>query len=82
MFLGSRPVGELPAGATSSATTVLQIPANIAAGSYFVIGVADWNGAVAETLETNNSRGDAMPIGGDLVVSTLSVSGGGAANGP
>ena len=82
VFLGSRSIGELPAGATSSATTVLQIPANIAAGSYFVIGVADWNGAVAETLETNNSRSYAMPIGGDLVVSTLTVSGGGAANGP
>ena len=81
-FLGSRSVGELPAGATSSATTVLQIPANMAAGSYYVIGVADWNSAVAETLETNNSRYRAMPVGGDLVVSNLTVSGGGAANGP
>jgi len=82
VLLGSRSIGELPAGATSSATTVLQIPANIAAGSYFVLGVADWNSAVAETLETNNSRSYAMPIGGDLVVSTLTLAGGGAANGP
>ena len=81
-YLGSRAVGELAAGATSSATTVLQIPANIAAGSYYVIGKADWNGAVAETVETNNTTYDGMPIGGDLVVSSLSASGGGAANGP
>ena len=80
VFLGSRPVAALAAGATSSATTVLQIPPNIAPGSYYIIGAADWNGSIAETLETNNSRGDTIPIGGDLVVSTVSVSGGGAAN--
>jgi subtilase family serine protease len=82
VFLGSRPVGQLPAGAASLATTVLQIPANIAAGAYFVFGVADWNGTVAETLETNNSRMDSTSIGGDLLVWSLTVSGGGAANGP
>jgi subtilisin family serine protease/subtilase family serine protease len=81
-FLGSRDVGELSPGAISTATTVLQIPANIAAGSSSVIGVADWNGAVVETLETNNTRYDGMPIGGDLLVSSLSASGGGVANGP
>jgi subtilisin family serine protease len=82
MFLGGRSVGELPAGATSSATTVLQIPPDVEAGTYYVIGVADWNGAVAETVETNNYRTDAMPIGGDVVVSSLFLSGGGMANGP
>jgi subtilisin family serine protease/subtilase family serine protease len=80
-FLAGRSVGELPAGATSSATTVLQIPAGIGAGTYYVIGVADWNGAVTETTEGNNHRTDALPIGGDLVVSSLTVSGGGVVNG-
>jgi len=82
VFLGSRPVAALLAGATSSATTVLQIPSNIVSGSYYIIGVADWSGSIAETLETNNSRADTIPIGGDLVVSTLTMSGGGAASGP
>lgn len=81
-FLGSRPVAELAGGATSSATTALLIPADVAGGTYYVIAVADWNGTVIETAETNNLRTDAMPIGGDLVVASLTVSGGGAANGP
>jgi len=81
-FLGSRAIGELSAGATSTATTVLQLPSQIAPGNYNVIAVADWNGAVAETIETNNTRYDGMPIGGDLQVSSLSASGGGVANGP
>jgi subtilase family serine protease len=80
-FLGGRSVGGLPAGAASSGMTVLQIPAGIGAGTYYVIGVADWNGAVTETTEGNNYRADALPIGGDLVVSGLTVAGGGAVNG-
>jgi subtilisin family serine protease/subtilase family serine protease len=81
-FLGSRAIGELSAGATSTATTVLQMPAQVAPGNYYVIAVADWNGAVAETIESNNTRYDGMPVGGDLQVSSVSVSGGGVANGP
>jgi subtilisin family serine protease/subtilase family serine protease len=80
LFLGSRTVGGLVAGAASSATTVLQLPADLVAGNYYVIAVADWNSAVAETVESNNSRSDVMPIGGDLVVYSLTVSGGGAPN--
>jgi subtilase family serine protease len=82
VYLGGRSVPELPAGATSSATTVLQIPANIGGGTYFVVAVADWNGSLGEPVETNNSRSDSIPIGGDLLVSALSLSGGGAGGGP
>ena len=81
-FLGSRAIGELVAGATSTVATTLQLPAQITPGSYYVIAVADWNNAVAETIENNNTRYDGMPIGGDLQVSSLSTSGGGVANGP
>jgi subtilisin family serine protease/subtilase family serine protease len=81
-FLGSRAIGELLAGGTSTVTTALQLPAQITPGNYYVIAVADWNNAVAETIENNNTRYDGMPIGGDLQVSSLSASGGGVANGP
>ena len=81
-LIGTRSVGELAAGATSSVPTVLQVPADATAGAYYVIGVADWNSVVAETLETNNSRATALSVGGDLQVFSLTIAGGGAANGP
>jgi subtilase family serine protease len=60
----------------------LQIPADTASGSYYVIGVADWNNAVAETAETNNNRASAIiKIGGDLVVTVVSAPSTGKANG-
>ncbi|HJR59877.1 MAG TPA: CARDB domain-containing protein [Vicinamibacterales bacterium] len=55
-LLGSRDVPALDAGATSSGTTAVVIPAGTAAGSYWLIAVADSTGAVVETSETNNVR--------------------------
>jgi subtilisin family serine protease/subtilase family serine protease len=81
-FLGSRPVGGLAAGATSVLSTVLQVPADVGAGTYYVFAVADWNSVVAETAEGNNYRSGALPVGGDLLVLSLTVSGVAAANGP
>jgi subtilase family serine protease len=50
----------------------LQLPADTPAGSYYVIGTADWNRAVGETSETNNDRAyGTLRIGGDLGVSAL-----------
>jgi subtilase family serine protease len=73
ILLGSRPVPALAAGASSSASTGLTIPAATATGIYFVLARADADGAVAETNEINNSRARQIVIGTDLVVSTLSV---------
>ena len=74
VFLGSRAVGELPAGAVATGSVSLQLPAGTPAGSYYVIGTADWNAAVGETSETNNDRAyGTLRIGGDLAVSALSV---------
>ena len=59
----------LPPAATSTGSTMLQIPADTLPGSYYVIGRADWNGAIVETSETNNDRSSGLiRIGGDLVV--------------
>jgi subtilase family serine protease len=80
-LLGSRSVGELAPGATSSGSVSLVIPANIAPGTYYVLSRADWNSAVPETSETNNDRAFIVRIGGDLVVSALSVPATAAANG-
>ena len=55
-FLGSRTVGALAASATSTVQTQLVVPAGTAAGMYYIIGVADANGAVSESLENNNTR--------------------------
>ena len=56
IWLGSRPVPSLGAGATSAASTTLHIPPSTATGSYRVLAKADWDGAVNESIETNNVR--------------------------
>jgi subtilase family serine protease len=73
-FIGSREVGDLVAGGTSTVSTTLQIPAGTLPGSYYVIGRADWNSGVVETAETNNDRISGwIRIGGDLVVSAITA---------
>ncbi len=70
--LGSRAVPALAAGAASSASTTLTIPAGTAAGAYFVIAKADADGANAESNAGNNTAASTtIAVGPDLVVSTL-----------
>ena len=67
--LGGRQVPALGAGATSTASTTLQIPASTATGSYHVIARADRDGAISEGSETNNIRASgAVKVGPDLLV--------------
>ena len=74
VFLGSRAVLPLAPSEASTASTPLVIPAGTAAGRYYVIGVADWNGAAAEGNETNNTRvSSSIRVGPDLVVTTFSA---------
>ena len=71
-FLGNRTVGALTASQSSTAQIQLVVPPGTAAGTYYVIGVADANGAIFESLENNNTRsGAAVHVGPDLTVSTL-----------
>jgi subtilase family serine protease len=53
--LGARNVGELAAGASGSGSTSVVIPSGTAAGTWYIISVADGAGAVAETSESNNT---------------------------
>jgi subtilase family serine protease len=78
--LGSRAAGALSAGASSSATVALTIPANTPAGNYYIIARADADGQLSESNESNNTRADAIHVGPpDLVVSSFSAPSSGGA---
>jgi subtilase family serine protease len=74
VFLGGRSVGSLDVSAISSGSTQLVIPPGTAPGVYYMIAVADWDGVIAESTETNNVRvGGSVRIGPDLSVSTATA---------
>jgi subtilase family serine protease len=83
VLLGSRAVPSLAAGASSTATTALVIPAGTATGRYYVVVQADSVAQVAETSETNNTRADPIIVSPpDLSVVDLSAPGRGGAGLP
>ncbi len=63
LALGNRAVGALAPGANSSGSTLVAIPAQLAAGDWYLLAVADADGTVEETLETNNTRSRLIKIG-------------------
>jgi len=71
--LGARGVPALAAGASHSGSTVVTIPAGTAVGSWSVIAVADGDGVVVETSETNNRSTLTVRVGADLSVYSLSA---------
>jgi subtilase family serine protease len=62
LLLGSRTVGALPGGALESGPTPLVVPTTVATGNYYVFAKTDAPGAVAETVETNNTRAMSLRI--------------------
>lgn len=70
ILLGSRSIASLAAGATSSATTSLGLPA-VAPGRYNIIARVDSGETVSELDEADNNSAKAILIGPDLVVSVL-----------
>lgn len=73
--LGTRSVGALAAGASSSASVTLVIPASLAPGTYYLGAIADYSGVARESDETNNAlSGSTIQIapGADLVMSAVS----------
>jgi subtilase family serine protease/subtilisin family serine protease len=74
VLLGSRAVPSLSAGATSSGSTPLTIPAGTATGSYYILAKADADNVVPETNESNNNtQYTYVRIGPDLAVPALSA---------
>jgi subtilase family serine protease len=71
---GSRSVPGLAPGGSSTASTTVTFPAGAAPGTLYLIAKADADDAVAETLETNNTRSRAINVGPDLVVSFVTIS--------
>ncbi|MBI4489401.1 MAG: SBBP repeat-containing protein, partial [Deltaproteobacteria bacterium] len=72
-FLGSRVVPALASGATSQGVTSVTLPADLAAGTYYIIAQADADNVVAEFNENNNIRYRTLTVGPDMVVSSFSV---------
>jgi len=75
LLLGSRSVGNLNPGQSSSNSTSVTIPVNVGAGTYYLGAIADYNDAIPESSETNNALvGNAIEIaiGPDLVMTALS----------
>lgn len=62
LLIGLRPVASLAPGATSSGGDVLAVPATISAGSWWVGALADPQGAVAESDESDNARATGAPL--------------------
>ena len=70
----TRAIAALAKDATSAGATTLTIPADTAAGSYFLIAVADDLGAVDESNEGNNTRTAPIAISRpDLSVTSVTV---------
>lgn len=74
VFLGSRVVGTLAAGASEASTSTFLVPESTPPGAYYVLAKADWTDEVPETNEANNTRsGSNLRVGPDLIVSAVMV---------
>ena len=73
VFLGSRTVDSLAAGATQAGSTVLTIPSEVATATYYIIGQADRDNSVSELNESNNTLAKSIKIGPDMTVTVLGV---------
>jgi subtilase family serine protease len=62
ILLGSHGVPSLAAGASSTASTALTVPAGTAPGSYYLLAVSDATKLVTEARENNNARSRALII--------------------
>jgi subtilase family serine protease len=62
LLSGSRPVGALPGGGTSSGSTTVTIAVSTAPGVYYLIAVADADSGVAEASETNNTAAKKITV--------------------
>jgi subtilase family serine protease len=68
----ARSVGPLAAGAAVSGTTNVTLP-SVAPGVWYLVALADDQGAVVETAENNNTRYTSISIGPDLDVISFSA---------
>ena len=72
-------VPQLEAGASHTASLSVTLPANVAAGTYYLIAKADAANVVVETNESNNTLAKSIQIGGDLMISAFTAPANGGA---
>ncbi len=74
IYLGSRVVSSLASGGTSTANTLVTIPAALAAGNYYVSAIADIYTQTTDTDRSNNTlSGNQISIAGpDLAMTAVS----------
>jgi subtilisin family serine protease len=72
-LIGSRSVPVLAAGASSSGSTNVTIPQGTPVGTYYIVGLADGEGVVSETSESNNIYARSIMIGPDLKIASLTA---------
>ncbi len=68
----SRPVPAITAGASSTGSTTVTVPA-LQPGLWYLMANADDGGQVGETYETNNIRYRTILVGPDLTISSVSA---------
>ena len=73
LLAGGRPVPALPAGASSTDTVTVTIPAGTPSGAYYLLACADDLGGVAEIDETNNCRASVHTLQLTLPTADLAV---------
>jgi subtilase family serine protease len=72
IYLGSRDVPALAAGASNTGTIPVTLPGSMAPGTWYIIAKADGPEAVAEASETNNTYSKSLVVvGPDLIILTL-----------
>jgi subtilase family serine protease len=62
--IGARSVPPLAGGASDTAMTAVTIPAGTAPRGYYLIAVADGDGLIVETFDTNNTRARFIQVTG------------------
>lgn len=71
--IGSRSIPALAPDASSSGTTTFTIPQDTPAGTWYIIANADADSVISETNETNNICAQAVQIGCDLLISSVTT---------
>jgi subtilase family serine protease len=79
MLLGSHGVAALAAGKTASGTVNVTVPAGTAMGTWYLLAASDADGAVTETVESNNVMARSIKLGPDLVVTAITAPAAGGA---
>lgn len=62
VLVGMRVEAALSAGQSSAGPVTLTIPATVAPRGYWLIAVADADGAVGEAIESNNTRAASVQV--------------------